>query len=283
MASTPESEELCWDNCGRVSHLGDRTKNRLLWAFRSLEGKPKIKERLEKTYQTIAEACRTENLEMTEELIKDHIPAMVFNVAMAREWFSSSDHPHIRYYDLGIIGSEFVGTPGRPARVESYPQHELKEQFGCHPVPEDYPARFKQALSSPIATWLQATAESELEPVPQPEALQSGPRHRGADLQLSQRRLAMLNEVTSEIATLYDDVESGACDSVGELKSRHPGFRFWKLADKEEQEALLEGNRNPKYKGFARRLVYTRHFARSEEQVKYDRKKLREAGEELPS
>ena len=118
---------------------------------------------------------------------------------------------------------------------------------------------------------------------PQPEAVQSGPRHRSADLQLSQRRLAMLNEVTSEIAKLYDDVESGACDSVGELKSRHPGFRFWGLADTEEQEALWEGNPNPKYKEFARQLVYTRHLGRSEEQVKYDRKTLREAGEELPS
>ena len=106
---------------------------------------------------------------------------------------------------------------------------------------------------------------------------------RGADLQLSRSRLAMLNEVTSEIAKLYDDVESHACDSVDELREKNPLFRFWKLADKEEQEALLEGNPNPRYKGFAVKLVYTRHFDRKPEQAKYDRKKLREAGEKPPS
>ena len=116
-----------------------------------------------------------------------------------------------------------------------------------------------------------------------PEALQPGPQHKGPDLQLSRRRLAMLKEVTSEIAKLYDDVKTHACESVDELRSRHPRFKFWELADKEEQETLLEGNPNPKYKGFAVRLVYVRHFGRSSEQVKYDRKKLRDAGEELPS
>lgn len=146
MVSTSESEKLCWENCGRISQLRDFTKKRLWWAFCSLEGKSKINERLEETYRTIAEACRAENLEMTVELIEDHIPSMVFNVAMDRGWLRKGNHPHFRRFARR--------RPGGRLYVEWYRQPELTGQFGCYQVREDYPDRFKKVLSGAIAAWL---------------------------------------------------------------------------------------------------------------------------------
>ena len=146
MASKPEANELFWDNCGRVSQLSDLAKRRLRWEFSSLDGQSNLRERLENAYQAIAEACCTENLEMNVEFVEDHIPAMVFNVAMARQWLREGNHPHFRRFARQ--------RPGGRRYAEWHRQPELTEQFGCHKVREGYQAKFKEVLSSPIAAWL---------------------------------------------------------------------------------------------------------------------------------
>jgi hypothetical protein len=86
---------------------------------------------------------------LTDELLTERVPAMVFDAALEHKWGLNPWH---RPRGRAIVGSFLTGGYN-PARYEQVPQLELTETFGGHKVTKGYRKSFNRKLGSRIAYW----------------------------------------------------------------------------------------------------------------------------------
>ena len=96
-------------------------------------------------------------------------------------------------------------------------------------------------------------------------------RLRKSGLELSKERLALLEQLTQELTTVYQ--QKVKQHSLSEMKRRYPKFELWKILPDVEQKELFDEDFSPKH--FARQLVMRRYGLRSEETLKKDRYKIK--------
>ena len=84
----------------------------------------------------------------------------------------------------------------------------------------------------------------------------------------------MRDSIVRELASVREDVLT--FDTLERLKARHPDFRLWSILSEPEQEGLFTEEFRPR--SYAKKLVLRRYGVTSEETLKKDRRKLREAG-----
>ena len=132
-----------------------------------------------------------------------------------------------------------------------------------------------------VVTTAQATPETE--PGPPKNAstanieMRAATRDRKPDFELSRTRLETEGVLRGELTTIADALGIGKCRTVDQLRNRFPDFQLWKILSPQEQRELLTLEYKPK--AYARNLVI-RRFAISNSTLKYDRRKLRQAGRE---
>jgi hypothetical protein len=98
---------------------------------------------------------------------------------------------------------------------------------------------------------------------------------RGPDLETSGERIALLNQLSRELAAVHREVKKYT--TAEKLKAKYPGFRLWELLSEPEQRELLDGQFKPR--AYARSLTLRQYGLTSSSTLKKDRKKLREAQE----
>jgi hypothetical protein len=100
---------------------------------------------------------------------------------------------------------------------------------------------------------------------------------RGPDLETSGERIALCDQLSRELATLYSEVKKHT--TVEKLRIRHPRFKLWDMLSEPEQRELLDGEFKPR--GYADNLTIRHYGLTSTSTLKKDRKKLREAQRRL--
>jgi hypothetical protein len=102
-----------------------------------------------------------------------------------------------------------------------------------------------------------------------------GGKDRGPDLETSCERLALCDQLSRELATLYAEVKRFT--SVERLKTKYPSFRLWEMLSQQEQQELLDEKFKPR--AYAQSLTLRHYGLTSLSTLKKDRKKLRAAQE----
>jgi hypothetical protein len=103
---------------------------------------------------------------------------------------------------------------------------------------------------------------------------------RTPDLEVSRERLALVDALARELATIKQEL-SGYC-TVESLKKKHPAFTLWKHIDDRELKELIDGDAfTPK--AYASRLTLRNFGITSLQTLKKDRRKLRKADKGKPS
>jgi hypothetical protein len=102
---------------------------------------------------------------------------------------------------------------------------------------------------------------------------------RGPDLETSGERIALCNQLSTELAAVHREVKK--CTTVEKLKTKYPSYRLWEMLSEPEQRELLDGEFTPR--AYARSLTLRQYGLTSPSTLKKDRKKLREAREQRPA
>jgi hypothetical protein len=111
----------------------------------------KVPDCLREAYDVCASAFEEAGEPLTEELLTERIPAMVFGAAVEHKWEA---YPPVRHRGRGAIVGSFLEGGYNPARDEVVPQTELTETFGGYRVMKGYEAAFKRRyLECRIVHW----------------------------------------------------------------------------------------------------------------------------------
>ena len=102
--------------------------------------------------------------------------------------------------------------------------------------------------------------------------------NRRPDVQTSGERIALCDQLSRELATLYLEVKKHT--TVEKLKTKYPRFKLWEILSEYEQHELLDGEFKPR--AYADHLTIRHYGLTSTSTLKKDRKKLREAQQGLP-
>jgi hypothetical protein len=105
------------------------------------------------------------------------------------------------------------------------------------------------------------------------QAAEARKRYREPDLQTSKNRIALLEQLSSELATIRQKTHKYT--TLQELKAKYPEFKIWEILPESEQRELLGGEFKPK--AYAVNLVLRQYGLSSPEALRKDRRKLRQA------
>jgi hypothetical protein len=98
---------------------------------------------------------------------------------------------------------------------------------------------------------------------------------RGPDLETSGERIALCDQLSRELATLYPEVKRYT--SAERLKTKYPSFRLWEMLSPQEEQELLDEKFKPR--AYAQNLTLRHYGLTSLSTLKKHRKKLRAAQE----
>jgi hypothetical protein len=111
----------------------------------------KVPDCLREAYDVCASAFEEAGEPLTEELLTERIPAMVFGAAVEHKWEA---YPPVRHRGRGAIVGSFLEGGYNPARDEVVPQTELTETFGGYRVMKGCGAAFRRRyLECRIVHW----------------------------------------------------------------------------------------------------------------------------------
>jgi hypothetical protein len=96
---------------------------------------------------------------------------------------------------------------------------------------------------------------------------------RGPDLETSAQRIALCDQLSTELATIHLEVKKFT--TVEKVKTKYPTYRLWEMLSEKEQRELLDVEFKPR--AYARSLTLRQYGLISLSTLKKDRKKLREA------
>jgi hypothetical protein len=103
-------------------------------------------------------------------------------------------------------------------------------------------------------------------------------RGRTPDIETSRERIALYDQFSTELATIYREVKKYT--TVEKLKTKYPDFKLWEMLSQPEQRDLIAGGFRPKL--YAGHLTIRKYGLTSLSTLKKDRTKLRNAQRQQP-
>lgn len=120
------------------------------------------------------------------------------------------------------------------------------------------------------------SSEQQASALHQPLAVtapQNERRHRGPNIEKSQKRVELEDRLLFELGTIRHRTEQYV--ELDQLKKEFPDFALWEMLSPEEQGDLLTETFKPKT--YARALTLRKFGLTSSDTIKKDRQKLRKA------